>query len=89
MSLSPSSTLLACCSAITNKLFANIHSNPAACCEGMRTVVDLCGSDGLRVIVDKIVSVLTKREILESSREDVDIMMTPSTQLWHSELRQQ
>ena len=89
MSLSPSSTLLGCCSTITDKLFANIHSNPVACREGMQTVVELCGSDGVRVIVNQIVSVLTKKEILDSSREDVDIMMTPPTQLWHSELRQQ
>ena len=89
MSLSPPSTLLACCSTIADKLFANVHSNPAACREGIQTVVKLCGSDGVKVIVNKIVSVITKRDILDSVRDDVDIMMTPPTQLWHSELRQQ
>ena len=89
MSLSPSCTLLNHCSAIVDQLFDNVTSHPTGCHMAVSSVVRLGGEEGVRVMVNKMIAVLLREDLLHTSREDVEIMMTPPTHLWHQELRQQ
>ena len=66
----------------------NIHTKPEACRNGVVTLVKVGGRDGMRMIFEKVVSVLNKEEVLQTTVEDIDISLTPPDQLWNFELRQ-
>lgn len=88
MSLSPSNTLLSCSEDIVEQLFDTVSADTLACGEGVRSMALLGGCDALRAIVNKMVLVMMKHDIIQASKDDAEIMVTPPTQLWHNELRQ-
>ena len=87
MSLPPS-VMISHFPVLVNRVMENIHTKPEACQNGVVTLVKVGGRDGMRMIFEKVVSVLNKEEVLQTTAEDIDISLTPPDQLWNFELRQ-
>lgn len=74
---------------LASLLESNMSSNREACMSGLKSLV-LCGGSGVvGTVVGKVCSVLSSREVVRASQEDMDILCTPEGQLWHGGMKKE
>lgn len=89
LSLSAVSVITGHCAAIVPDIISAVSSQHYSARLAVTSMIKLGGTECLKVIVKELVCVLDDENVIGASKEDVEIMSTPPTQLWHQGLYQQ